>query len=78
LSSDLEIIDDLNSTVKYAAKSRQVGVYFEGTNILVKVTGSGRNDSEAVLFSAHFDSVPVAPGATDNGIGVVGTLQLLE
>ena len=31
-----------------------------------------------VLFSAHYDSVSTAPGATDNGIGVVVALHFLE
>lgn len=69
----------MNSTVKYAIDSTPPrSNYFEGTNILVKVPGSELNDSNAVLFSAHFDSVSTAPGATDNGIGLVGILQLLE
>jgi Zn-dependent M28 family amino/carboxypeptidase len=79
LSPDLEIIDDLNSTIKIVQSSKSPkGIFFEGSNILVKVPGSEQDDTNAVLFSAHFDSVSVAPGATDNGMGVVGTLQLLE
>lgn len=71
------MLDDLNSTVLYGPRPG-VGVYFEGTNILVKVPGSGKHDSNAVLFSAHYDSVSSAPGATDNGIGVVAALHFLE
>lgn len=77
IKSDIEIIDDLNSTVVYTPRPG-AGVYFEGTNILVKVPGSNKHDSNAVLFSAHYDSVSTAPGATDNGIGVVAALHLLE
>ena len=77
IDSDIEIIDDLNSTVVYSPRP-EVGVYFEGTNILVKVPGSNKHDSNAVLFSAHYDSVSSAPGATDNGIGVVAALHFLE
>jgi Zn-dependent M28 family amino/carboxypeptidase len=32
----------------------------------------------AVLFSAHFDSVSTAPGATDDGMGVATLLQLVQ
>ena len=32
----------------------------------------------SVLFSSHFDSVSTAPGATDDGMGVVTLLQLVE
>jgi len=77
IDSDIEVIDDLNSTVVYNPRPG-VGVYFEGTNILVKVPGSNKHDSNAVLFSAHYDSVSSAPGATDNGIGVVAALHFLE
>jgi Zn-dependent M28 family amino/carboxypeptidase len=31
-----------------------------------------------VLFSAHFDSVSTAPGATDDGMSVVALVQMLE
>jgi Zn-dependent M28 family amino/carboxypeptidase len=31
-----------------------------------------------VLISAHYDSVSTAPGATDDGIGAVTLLQLIE
>lgn len=75
--SDIEVIDDLNSTVVYSPRPG-VGVYFEGTNILVKVPGSDKHDTNAVLFSAHYDSVSSAPGATDNGIGAVAALHFLE
>jgi hypothetical protein len=77
IDSDIEIIDDLNSTVIYSPRPG-TGAYFEGTNILVKIPGSDKHDSNAVLFSAHYDSVSSAPGATDNGIGVVAALHFLE
>jgi Zn-dependent M28 family amino/carboxypeptidase len=68
------------------------GVYFEGTNILVKIDGSvppqhvnNKNDDNSsnieaggVLFSAHYDSVSTAPGATDNGMGVVTLMQMIQ
>ena len=77
IDSDIEVVDDLNSTVVYSPRPG-VGAYFEGTNILVKVPGSSRHESNAVLFSAHYDSVSSAPGATDNGIGAVAALHFLE
>ena len=76
IDSDIEVVDDLNSTVVYSRPG--AGIYFEGTNILVKVPGSGKHESDAVLFSAHYDSVSSAPGATDNGIGAVAALHFLE
>lgn len=58
---------------------QQHGVYFEGTNLLVKIDGTADAiGANAVLFSAHYDSVATAPGATDNGMGVASLLQLIE
>jgi hypothetical protein len=59
---------------------RKHGVYFEGTNILVKIDGSDPNyqDKGGVLFSAHYDSVSTAPGVTDDGMAVVTLMQLVE
>jgi Zn-dependent M28 family amino/carboxypeptidase len=53
-------------------------VYFEGTNLLLKIDGTDKEEQEAVLFSAHYDSVSTAPGATDDGMGVTTLLQLVE
>jgi len=33
---------------------------------------------DAVLFSAHFDSVSTAPGATDDGMSVVALVQMVD
>jgi hypothetical protein len=46
----------------------------------VKIDGSDPRyrDQGGVLFSAHFDSVSTAPGATDDGMGVATLLQLIE
>ena len=59
------------------------GIYFEGTNLLVKIDGTDAPladpDSErgdGVLFSAHYDSVSTAPGATDDGMSVVALVEL--
>ena len=54
-----------------------MAVYFEGSNVLVKIDGEDES-LDGVLFSAHFDSVSTAPGATDDGMGVATTLQLVQ
>lgn len=46
--------------------------------MLIKVDGTSGSSEGAVLFSAHFDSVSTATGATDDGVGVVTLLQLVE
>ncbi|KAK2882570.1 hypothetical protein FQN49_000218 [Arthroderma sp. PD_2] len=67
------------------------GVYFEGTNIVVYIRGTEDGQEEwwnspdgeppgkgGVLVNAHYDSVSTGYGATDNGVGVITTLQLLK
>ncbi|KAF3491591.1 uncharacterized protein GIQ15_01108 [Arthroderma uncinatum] len=67
------------------------GVYFEGTNIIVYIRGTEDSQEEwwtspdgepsgkgGVLVNAHYDSVSTGYGATDNGVGVITTLQLLK
>ena len=60
IDSDIEVVDDFNSTV-VCSSHPGVGVYFEGTNTLVKVSGSNKHSSNAVLCSAHYDSVSSVP-----------------
>lgn len=71
------IDNDLLSNGSWA--SGAYGVYFEGTNILVKIDGTAAEYREngGVLFSAHYDSVSTASGATDDGMGVATLLQLI-
>jgi hypothetical protein len=58
------------------------------TNIVARIPGAdaadddtdgradGRADDHAVLLSAHYDSVPAGPGASDNGAGVAAVLEI--
>ncbi|KAH9485854.1 Vacuolar membrane protease [Psilocybe cubensis] len=73
----IHVDNDLSSNASWSA-SPKFGVYFEGMNVLVKVDGTAGSSEGAVLFSAHFDSVSTATGATDDGAGVVTLLQLVE
>lgn len=89
---EVTVFDDLLSNLTFAGSfdgSTSVGVYFEGTNILVYVRGTddeaGRwwenantPSSGGVLVNAHYDSVSTGYGATDDGVGVVTCLQLLR
>lgn len=75
------LLSDLSSSASYAGPAN--AVYFEGTNILLKIEGTHSNasnayDGGAVLFSAHYDSVSSASGATDDGMGVVTLVQLAQ
>ena len=60
-------------------------VYFEGSNVLVKIDGADVDSNadpdlggDGLLFSAHFDSVSTAPGATDDGMGVATLISLVD
>lgn len=59
--------------------SQRRGYPFVGAtvkNILVRLGGT--NNSRAVLFTAHYDSVPTGPGASDDGAAVVAMLESLR
>ena len=72
------------SNVTYVSARGQTAIYFEGTNVLLKIDGtdsplaSPETSPDGVLFSCHYDSVSTAPGATDDGMGVVTLIALLE
>lgn len=83
------VFDDLTSNLTSA--ELRLGVYFEGTNILVYIRGwedqkekwwevPGRVPARkgGVLVNAHYDSVSTGYGATDDGVGVVTCLQLIK
>lgn len=67
-----------------------IGVYFEGTNLIVYIRGSEDDGDDwwtvprepqgkgGVLVSAHYDSVSTGFGATDDGVGMVTILQLVK
>jgi Peptidase family M28 len=46
------------------------------TNILVRLKGT--SDEKAVLLVGHYDTVPVSPGASDDGSAVVAILETLR
>ena len=46
-------------------------------NIEVELTGTSR-PKEIVIVGAHYDAVPGAPGANDNGSGVAAILELAD
>ncbi|MDP6909499.1 MAG: M28 family peptidase, partial [Flavobacteriales bacterium] len=50
---------------------------YTGHNIIGRKAGLGEEESTFII-DAHFDSVDDAPGADDNGSGVVGVLEALR
>ena len=71
-------------------KEPGLSVYFEGTNIIIYIRGSEDDEEDwwikdgkpkgqgGVLVNAHYDSVSTGYGATDDGIGVITVLQLIQ
>jgi len=47
-------------------------------NIVARIEGTGPDADQAVLLAAHYDSVPAAAGAGDNGAGVVSVLAAMR
>ncbi|KAL4896601.1 hypothetical protein BDV59DRAFT_191160 [Aspergillus ambiguus] len=91
---DVFVFDDQTSNLTFTSDTitaANIGVYFEGTNILVYIRGSEDDQDRwwetphgapsgrgGVLVNAHYDSVSTGYGATDDGVGVVTCLQLIK
>jgi len=73
--SHVSLVDDLQSNGSWDSFLGG-NSYFEGTNILVKIEGTDPK-ADAVLFSAHYDSVSTSTGTVDDGMSVVALLQLV-
>ncbi|KAI7881599.1 hypothetical protein K492DRAFT_128678 [Lichtheimia hyalospora FSU 10163] len=63
-----------NENVWFAKSEQWI---MESRNLIVRLRGQ-LDTEEAVLINAHYDSVPTAPGVTDNGMGVSVALELLR
>ena len=88
------VFSDTISNASFSESGRDdapgISVYFEGTNIIVYIRGSEDDPNDwyakgkkpqgkgGVLVNAHYDSVPLGFGATDDGMGVVTVLQLIK
>ncbi|KXN66022.1 hypothetical protein CONCODRAFT_80620, partial [Conidiobolus coronatus NRRL 28638] len=53
------------------------GTYFVTSNLVVKFKGTNSN-GRAIMLSAHYDTSPLAPGASDASIPVSVSLEILE
>lgn len=53
------------------------GAFNNAENIIGTLAGHGR-ERETCIVDAHFDSVSNAPGADDNGSGVLGVLEVMR
>ncbi len=60
--------------VQTAFDCNDFGVCASVNNVLARLDGS--SPGEAVLLSAHYDSVPASPGDSDDGAGVAAVLEI--
>jgi len=74
----VHVVEDINSNATWVEGNAAIS--FEGLNVLVKIDGtdSGFAEKGGVLFSAHYDSVSTGLGATDDAIGVVTLIAMVE
>jgi hypothetical protein len=68
----------LMRTTQTARMSRSDGVDVEIANVAARIRGSGPTGKKAVLLLAHYDSVPNAPGACDDGSGTATLLETVR
>ncbi|HEX5975534.1 MAG TPA: M20/M25/M40 family metallo-hydrolase, partial [Rubrobacteraceae bacterium] len=67
---------EVQKTTVFWADPDEAGKATNVENILVRIEGT--QPSQAVLITAHYDSVPSAPGAGDNGMAVAAMLETLR
>ena len=78
-------LEDVKDTIEARFEDAGLSVYrqnfdragYVGQNIIGKKAGLG-SEASTFIVDAHFDSVDDAPGADDNGSGVVGFLEALR
>src|SRR5437879_1845379 len=73
---DLQLTPEIQQTV-VASKTPTRVFATRVQNILVRLPGQ-EPSSKLVLLVAHYDSVPLSPGASDDGSGVVTLIETLR
>ncbi|KAI0243637.1 hypothetical protein L0F63_003289 [Massospora cicadina] len=84
INRKVEVVDDRNTftftghdtPTNLLGRSNVTG-YMESGNVLVRIRGSA-GTKNALLISAHFDSVQLSYGANDNGVGVAVAMEMLR
>lgn len=65
--------DPVLHEVPYALPGRREPAVYH--NVIAEVRGTSK-PAEVILVGAHFDAVPLAPGADDNGTGTAALLEI--
>ncbi|KAL1917660.1 uncharacterized protein VTP21DRAFT_4053 [Calcarisporiella thermophila] len=71
------VVDDHNVTGTILNGTDKTFYYYGSSNVMARVVGTA-NTSDAILLSAHYDSVDGSYGATDDGIGIVVMMEILK
>jgi Zn-dependent M28 family amino/carboxypeptidase len=67
----------LVSTLENVSNGRlEIEIWGSWYSIIAKLPGSLGNDAPAFMIGAHYDTVPGAPGANDDGSGVAACVEL--
>lgn len=74
-----QVRDWIVSTLENISNSRlDIEIWGSWYNIIGKLPGSAGNAAPAFMVGAHYDTVPDAPGANDDGSGVATCLELVR
>ncbi|KAJ6644220.1 Endoplasmic reticulum metallopeptidase 1 [Pseudolycoriella hygida] len=75
-------IHDITYDVQKSSGSLQIdkatALYSDIQNFVVKFSPAGRTTNNSLLVNTHFDSVPISPGAGDDGIWVSVVLEVIR
>ena len=61
---------------QFACNDFQKARYVSCARVRNVIAVLGPRTGKALLLSAHYDSVPVGPGASDDGVGVATLLEV--
>jgi hypothetical protein len=78
--SALGVAPEVQETIVVQKSSRPGGLttICRVRNVVARMKGSSGEERKALMLAAHYDSVPTAPGATDDGAGVATLLETLR
>lgn len=75
-------IHDISYDIQKSSGSLQIdkttALYSNIQNFVVKFSPASGSTSNSLLVNTHFDSVPVSPGAGDDGIWVSTVLEIIR
>ena len=74
--ASMNLTPEVQETTAASERRNFPGVGGMIKNVLVRLPGT--NNSKSLVFTAHYDSVPTGPGASDDGAAVAAMLECLR